>query len=88
MYEYLDSSEQVNVIGSFSQDKNSDFKDGVKHLFEGFNTSYQMDAISDISKVLKMDTLKEAYKEELLSDVMEASFEDPSPREVQERTQP
>lgn len=77
MYEYLDSSEQVNVIGSFSQDKNSDFKDGVKHLFEGFNTSYQMDAISDISKVLKMDTLKEAYKEELLSDVMEASFEDP-----------
>lgn len=77
MYEYLDNTDNARVIGSFSHDKNSDFKDGIKHLFESFQSSYQMDAISDISKILRVDTLKEAYKEELLSDVMESSIDDP-----------
>ena len=77
MYEYLDNSDSVKVIGSFSHDKNSDFKDNVKHLLESFQSSYQMDAITDISKILRVDSLKEAYKEELLSDVMESSIDDP-----------
>ena len=51
MYEYLDNSDSVKVIGSFSHDKNSDFKDNVKHLLESFQSSYQMDAITDISKI-------------------------------------
>lgn len=72
MYEYLDTSEpKVRVIGSFSHDKNSDFKDSMKHLFEGFQANYQVDAISDISKILKVDVLKEAYKEQLLEDVIQ-----------------
>lgn len=77
MYEYLDNPEQVRVIGSFSHDKNADFKDSVKHLFEGFQSTYQMDAITDITKILRVDTMKEAYKDMLLSDVMESSYEDP-----------
>jgi len=77
MYEYLDNPEQVKVIGSFSHDKNADFKDNVKNLFEGFQSTYQMDAITDITKILRVDTMKEAYKDMLLSDVMESSFEDP-----------
>ena len=77
MYEYLENNpERVNVIGSFSHDKNSAFKDNVKQLFEGFQTTYQMDAISDITKILRLDTLKEAYKEMLLSDVMESATDD------------
>lgn len=77
MYEYLDNPEQVRVVGSFSHDKNADFKDSVKHLFEGFQSTYQMDAITDITKILRVDTMKEAYKDMLLSDVMESSVDDP-----------
>lgn len=76
MYEYLDTENTSKVIGSFSHDKNSDFKNSIKHLFEGFQSSYQLDAISDISKILRVDTLKEAYKDELLQDVMEAQISD------------
>ena len=75
MYEYL-SENTSKVIGSFSHDKNADFKDSIKHLFEGFQSSYQLDAISDISKILRVDTLKEAYKNELLQDVAEAQVND------------
>ena len=76
-YEYLDFDHNSSkVIGSFSHDKNADFKDSVKHLLEGFQSSYQMDAISDISKILRVDTLKEAYKNELLQDVMESKVND------------
>jgi len=76
MYEYLDTENTSKVIGSFSHDKNAEFKDSVKHLFESFQSSYQMDAISDISKILRVDTLKEAYKNELLSDVAESQLND------------
>lgn len=76
MYEYLDVENTSKVIGSFSHDKNADFKDSIKHLFEGFQSSYQLDAISDISKILRVDTLKEAYKNELLADVMESQVND------------
>ena len=76
MYEYLGTENNSKVIGSFSHDKNADFKDSVKHLFEGFQSSYQLDAISDISKILRVDTLKEAYKNELLHDVMESNISD------------
>ena len=76
MYEYLDNPDQIKVIGSFSIDKNADFKNSVKHMLESFQSTYQLDAIADITKILKLDTIKESYKEELLSDVMESSFED------------
>ena len=79
MYEYLDTNanDNLRVIGSFSQDKNRDFKDSVKNLFESFQSSYQMDAVTDISKILRVETLKEAYKNELLADVMESNVDDP-----------
>lgn len=76
MYEYLDLENNSKVIGSFSHDKNAEFKDSIKHLFEGFQSSYQMDAISDIAKILRVDTLKEAYKNELLADVAESQVND------------
>ena len=76
MYEYLSETCNSKVIGSFSHDKNTEFKDGVKHLFEAFQSSYQIDAITDISKILRVESLKEAYKDELLHDVMEAQVND------------
>lgn len=79
MYEYLDTNVNDNfrVIGSFSQDKDVDFKSGVKNVLESFQSTYQMDAISDIAKILKVDAMKEAYKTELLADVMESAIDDP-----------
>ena len=76
MYEYIENPDSVKVVGSFNYDRNRDFKDSVKHLFEGFQSSYQMDPITDISKILKIDTLKEAYKEMLLEDVSSQRFDD------------
>lgn len=76
MYDYLDSPDQVKVIGAFSHDKNADFKDSVKHVLEGFNATYQLDAISDLVKILHIDSLKESYKDELLGDVMECGIDD------------
>lgn len=78
MYEYLDANDNnFRVIGSFNVDKNHDFKDTVKNLFESFQSSYQMDAVTDISKILRVESLKEAYKNELLADVMESNIDDP-----------
>lgn len=77
MYEYLDNENQIRTVGSFVTDKQADFKHGVKALFESFKSSYSIDAIDDLVKVLKVDSLKEDYKERLIGDVLAESFDDP-----------
>lgn len=78
MYEYLDSDNtNYRTVGSFAIDKNEDFKAGIKNLMEGFKSTYQMDAVSDISRILQFDTMKEAYKDMLLADVVESAIDDP-----------
>lgn len=74
MYDYLDKSEFNTVVGSFSHDKNTEFKDNFKHLVEGFRDTYQMDAIKDITNILNIDTVKESYKDMLLSDITTESM--------------
>lgn len=77
MYDYLEeSANNAKVIGSFSVDKHEGFKNSVKNLCESFQSAYQLDAVTDISKILRVDTLKEAYKETLLADVMESNVDD------------
>lgn len=76
MYDYLESENNYGVVGSFSQDKNVDFKASTKHLMESFQSNYSMDAVSDIARILRLDTMKEAYKDQLLEDVMESSIDD------------
>ena len=34
MYEYIENPDSVKVVGSFNYDRNRDFKDSVKHLFD------------------------------------------------------
>lgn len=78
MYDYLSEGQNhTNVIGSFTIDRNQDFKDGVKNLVEGFRGSMRMDPIDELVRVLKTDTLKENYKEMLLGDILNESFDDP-----------
>lgn len=69
MYDYLTEEANLHVVGSFNTDKNKDFKDSCKSLMEGFQSTYQVDAIADIARILKIDALKEAYKSMLLEDV-------------------
>ena len=77
MYEYLNENVgNVNIVGAFTATKNSEFKASTKNLLEGFQSSYQMDAVSDISKILRIDTMKEAYMDALLSDVTMESAAD------------
>lgn len=77
MYDYLLEQQQTNVVGSFITDKQLDFKNGVKALFEGFKGAYSIDAIDNLVGVLKVDSLKEDYKQRLIGDVLESSFDDP-----------
>ncbi|WP_304576727.1 hypothetical protein [Romboutsia ilealis] len=65
------------VIGSFLQEKDTDFKNGVISLMEGFKASYSMDACDDFMKIAKNDVLNEQYKEALIGDILNESFEDP-----------
>ncbi|NNV04742.1 hypothetical protein, partial [Brevibacillus sp. MCWH] len=77
MYDYLDMEQQhAKIIGSFSIDRNAEFKDGVKSMLESFRGAYQLDAIDDLIKVLKVDPLREDYKQKLIGDVLEESIQD------------
>lgn len=78
MYDYLENGEQhSNVVGSFITDRNVEFKDSVKAMMENFRGAYSLDAVDDIVKVLKVDSIKESYKEQLLGDVVAESMDDP-----------
>lgn len=76
MYEYLSSSNTTNIVGSFTQDKNKDFKEGIKVLYENFASNYRMDIWEDCVRILKDDSMREDYKQELFGDVLEESFND------------
>lgn len=73
---YGSENSNGNVVGSFITDKNVDFKHGIKSLLESFTGAYQISAIDDIVKILKVDSLKEDYKDRLIGDVCQESFND------------
>lgn len=77
MYDYLEEQQHTNVVGSFITDKNVDFKNGIKTMLESFRGAYNMDAVDDLVKLLKVDTLKEDYKERLMGDVISESIDHP-----------
>ena len=73
----MDGQQAGRVIGSFVQEKDTDFKNGVLSLMEGFRAAYSMDACDDFMKIIKNDTLNEQYKESLIGDILAEGFEDP-----------
>lgn len=73
----MDGQQAGRVIGSFVQEKDTDFKNGVLSLMEGFRATYSMDACDDFMKIMKNDTLNEQYKESLIGDILAEGFEDP-----------
>lgn len=76
MYDYLNEQGPTNIVGSFKKDKNADFKNQVKAIYENFNQDFQLDLWEDVGKILKNDVLKESYKEQLLGDVLTESLND------------
>lgn len=76
MYENYNDDVTTPVVGSFITDKNSDFKEGVKSMLESFRGSYQLNPIDDIAKVLSVESFREDYKQQLIGDVAQESFND------------
>lgn len=64
-----------STVGQFYVDHDVEFKEGVTSLFESFRTM-GLDPMSDLTKILNLDTYKEQYKEKLLGDVLQESFQD------------
>lgn len=73
----MDGQNHTDVVGSFTASKDQDFKDGIKNLFESFSNQYRVDAVDNLMQILKTEALSEAYKENLLGDVIQESFNDP-----------
>lgn len=64
-----------STVGQFYIDHDVNFKDNIGSLFESFK-GLALDPMSDLSKILTVDTYKEQYKEKLIGDVLEESFND------------
>jgi len=78
MYEYLDESlNPTRVIGSFTMDRNTEFKEGFSSLVENFKSHYSINPITGLLSILMMDTLREDYKEQLLGDIDMGQIDDP-----------
>lgn len=73
----MDGQNHTDVVGSFTASKDQDFRDGIKNLFESFSNQYRIDAVDNLMQILKTEALSEAYKENLLGDVIQESFNDP-----------
>jgi hypothetical protein len=79
-FDYLDEDQgPTNVVGSFITDRNLEFKQGMKAMLEGFRNATQLDPVDDLVKILKVDTLRENYKNRLIGDVLQetAIMDDP-----------
>ena len=80
MFDYLtENATTTNIVGSFSMDKDKDYKDEIKSLYESFNSTYQLNIISeqDVNKIINNDVMRQEYKEGLLGDVLESTNQDP-----------
>ena len=67
----------TRVIGSFSIDKNVEFKEGFKYLVESFKQHHSLDPIDNLVQILKVDVLREDYKDKLLGDINMTGIDDP-----------
>ena len=67
---------KYSTVGAFQQDMNAGFNDNLKNVMESYTATYQIDPVADIAKILRIDTLRENYIDELLEDVNEAAFDD------------
>lgn len=67
---FIDDNVSTNVIGSFNNDKTSDFKNRISYVFEQVK-SQQLDPLRDITKVLGIEMFKENYKQDLIGDILE-----------------
>lgn len=74
MFEYLnESSTAANIVGSFAVDKDAEFCANTAQVLESVKTTYQMDPMRDIFSILTFEPAKEAYMDQLLSDVNDAT---------------
>lgn len=76
MYDYLSEVNEGTVVGSFTTDRNSDFKLNTANTLETFKENYSVDPIRDLGSILSVGSMKESYKDQLIGDVMESAQDD------------
>ena len=80
MFDYLtENATATNIVGSFAMDKDQDYKNEIKALYENFASTYNLNIISeqDVKRIVDNDVTRADYKNALLSDVLEATNSDP-----------
>lgn len=75
MFGHNNAPENTPLVGSFIQDKHSDFKDVFKALTENLQGTHSLSPVSDIAKVVQLDNIRESYKNQLIGDVLHENFE-------------
>lgn len=77
-YNYFDTDQEpTNTVGSFGRERDADFKHSMREMLENFRAGTHMDAIDDLGRILKVETLREDYKNRLIGDVLtEGQFAD------------
>lgn len=73
MKNYNMEKPSANIVGSFVVEQDVEFGEGFRSLMESFSSSYDLDAVSDLTRILRSETTREAYKDALMEDVYESS---------------
>ena len=80
MFDYLtENATAANVVGSFAMDRDQDYKNEIKSLYENFKSTYNMNIINeqDMNRIIDNDVMRGEYKEGLIGDVLESTSQDP-----------
>lgn len=73
----MSTQQETQIVGSFIQDRDADFKAGFTRLHDAFVRESNLNPIHDLGRILSVNSFKESYKDYLLGDVLEeAAFGD------------
>ena len=74
-YEHIEPMRN-QVVGSFTQDGNIDFKEGFQRMHHDFSVREGLDIIHDLGRIITNEATAESYKEDLINDVLTENFHD------------
>ena len=74
-YAYDPDFKPTKGIGSFEENHDTDYKNGIKACFESFRDQFQMDPRQSMGLIASSPTMFETFKQQMFSDVLEPSQE-------------
>ena len=66
--------ENTKLVGSFYSTDDNDFSQGIKGLHESMMSTYSLNPVSDIGKIVAVEEARELYIQSLMEDVTKESF--------------